>query len=31
MFSPWFFPVGVLGIFVTFCFWFLPRRRSEVI
>jgi cytochrome c oxidase subunit I+III len=31
IFSPWWFPVGVFAMFATFCFWFLPRPRSEVI
>ncbi|MET4701732.1 cytochrome c oxidase subunit I+III [Constrictibacter sp. MBR-5] len=31
IFSPWFYVAGIFGAFATFVFWFLPRRRSEVI
>ncbi|SFH26883.1 cytochrome c oxidase subunit 1 [Palleronia marisminoris] len=31
IFSPWFFVAGIFGCFGTFVFWFLPRKRKEVI
>ncbi|SDY87196.1 cytochrome c oxidase subunit I [Citreimonas salinaria] len=31
IFSPWFYVAGVFGTFVTFVFWFLPRKREEVV
>ncbi|MBM9596003.1 cytochrome c oxidase subunit I [Roseitranquillus sediminis] len=31
IFSPWFYVIGVFATFVTFTFWFLPRKREEVV